>query len=144
MCYLKIEFLNGIYQKKIGEYGAFTLSDRETQRNEEEEEEEHILMRRLRMLHTPADVIQAIDNLDDVIDQAQTLLTSFESTISIEDNKHHDRRDSARPTPHIPFRLDPSTIASLDYLTAHLEALSMTLSVLLQSLYTAQTIMWSK
>ncbi|KAB2100865.1 hypothetical protein AG0111_0g10732 [Alternaria gaisen] len=87
---------------------------------------------------------EAIDTLDDVIDQAQTLLTSFESTSSTEDEKHHDQRDISRSTQNIRSQLDPSTKASLDYLTAHLEALSMTLSVLLQTLYAAQTIMWSK
>ncbi|CAN9317476.1 unnamed protein product [Alternaria alternata] len=87
---------------------------------------------------------EAIDTLDDVIDQAQTLLTSFESTSSTEDEKHHDQRDISRSTQKIRSQLDPSTKASLDYLTAHLEALSMTLSVLLQTLYAAQTIMWSK
>ncbi|KAL1793078.1 hypothetical protein ACET3X_008060 [Alternaria dauci] len=87
---------------------------------------------------------EAIDTLDDVIDQAQTLLTSFESTSSTEDEKHHDQRDISRSTQDSRFRLDPSTKANLDYLTVHLEALSMTLSVLLQTLYAAQTIMWSK
>ncbi|CAN9187355.1 unnamed protein product [Alternaria alternata] len=87
---------------------------------------------------------EAIDTLDDVIDQAQTLLTSFESTSSTEDEEHRDQKDISRSTQNIRPQLDPSTKASLDYLTAHLEALSMTLSVLLQTLYAAQTIMWSK
>ncbi|KAI4951435.1 hypothetical protein J4E91_004145 [Alternaria rosae] len=87
---------------------------------------------------------EAIDTLDDAIDQAQNLLTSVEMTTSIENDKYHDRRDGIRSTQHSHPRLDHSTKASLDYFTAHLEALSMTLSVLLQTLYAAQTIMWSK
>ncbi|KAH6867073.1 hypothetical protein BKA58DRAFT_403885 [Alternaria rosae] len=87
---------------------------------------------------------EAIDTLDDAIDQAQNLLTSVEMTTSIENDKYHDRRDGVRSTQHSHPRLDHSTKASLDYFTAHLEALSMTLSVLLQTLYAAQTIMWSK
>jgi hypothetical protein len=82
--------------------------------------------------------------LDDVIDQSQAVLSSFEATTGIEENGHYGRRDSARftrtsyPQPDLPTR------ATLDYLKAHLEALSMTLSVLLQTLYTAQSVMWSK
>jgi len=38
----------------------------------------------------------------------------------------------------------PTAIAELDYLSAHLEALCATLSVQLQTLFTAQSIMWSK
>ncbi|KAI4613822.1 hypothetical protein J4E83_007424 [Alternaria metachromatica] len=86
---------------------------------------------------------EAINTLDDAIDQAQNLLTSVEMATSIENDKFHDRRDSVRSTQHSHPRLDHSTKASLDYFTAHLEALSMTLSVLLQTLYAAQTIMWS-
>jgi hypothetical protein len=88
--------------------------------------------------------MQAIDTLDDVIEQAQTLLASFESTTSTEEDRHHDQRDSLHSTQNNRSRLHASTKANLDYLTAHLEALSMTLSVLLQTLYAAQTIMWSK
>ncbi|KAF1838312.1 hypothetical protein BDW02DRAFT_565133 [Decorospora gaudefroyi] len=88
---------------------------------------------------------EAIKTLDDVMDQSQSVLTSFESTTSIQDEQHHhDRRDSARFPRSERSRPDPPTEASLEYLVAHLETLSMTLSVMLQTLYTAQSIMWSK
>jgi hypothetical protein len=82
--------------------------------------------------------------LDDVIDQSQTLLSSFEVTTGIEDNQHYGRRDSARFTRIGHSQLDLLGRARLDYLKAHLQALSMTLSVLLQTLYTAQSVIWSK
>ncbi|KAG9196707.1 hypothetical protein G6011_01828 [Alternaria panax] len=87
---------------------------------------------------------EAIDTLDNVIHQAQTLLASFESTTSTGNDKYDDPRHILRSTQNSRSWLQPSTQASLDYLTAHLQALSMTLSVLLQTLYAAQTIMWSK
>ncbi|EOA80936.1 uncharacterized protein SETTUDRAFT_100000 [Exserohilum turcica Et28A] len=87
---------------------------------------------------------EAVDALDDVIEQSQHVLTSFESATSIEGTQHHGRRDSASSVGSTGSQPDPSTKTRLAYLMAHLEALSTTLSVLLQTLYTAQSIMWSK
>lgn len=40
--------------------------------------------------------------------------------------------------------LPPQSVARLHYLTAHLDSLRATLSVMLQTLYTAQSIMWAE
>jgi hypothetical protein len=82
--------------------------------------------------------------LDDVIDQSQAVLSSFEAATGVEEDEHYGRRDSARFTRTSQSQPDLPTQAKLDYLKIHLEALSMTLSVLLQTLYTAQSVMWSK
>jgi hypothetical protein len=79
-----------------------------------------------------------------VIDQSQTVLSNFESATGIENDEHYGRRDSARFTRTGHLQSDPPTMARLAYLMAHLEALSMTLSVLLQTLYTAQSVTWSR
>ncbi|RAR15871.1 fe superoxide dismutase [Stemphylium lycopersici] len=87
---------------------------------------------------------EAFDVLDNVIEQSQNVLSCFELATSSDDNRHHDRRDSLRSTGSSRLRLDSSAKAKLQYPMAHLESLSMTLSALLQTLYTAQSIMWSK
>lgn len=69
---------------------------------------------------------------------------SLESAISTEDFRHHNRRDSARYAGDGRLLPETSMKTTLAYLVAHLEALSTTLSVLLQTLYTAQSVMWSK
>lgn len=40
--------------------------------------------------------------------------------------------------------LTPHLVARLHYLKAHLDSLRATLSVMLQTLYTAQSIMWAE
>ena len=79
-----------------------------------------------------------------MIEQAQNVLSSFKSLTSMNHVQNHERRDSARFVGTNQPQLDSPTKAKLEYLMAHLEALSMTLSVLLQTLYASQTIMWSK
>ncbi|KAG9386336.1 hypothetical protein A1F94_003086 [Pyrenophora tritici-repentis] len=88
--------------------------------------------------------LEAFEALDDVIEQAQNILGSFELATSPDDVQQYARRDSARFTGTSQSQLDFPTKAKLEYLMAHLEALSMALSVLLQTLYTSQSIMWSK
>ncbi|KAL7774752.1 hypothetical protein CFE70_005666 [Pyrenophora teres f. teres 0-1] len=88
--------------------------------------------------------LEAFEALDDVIEQAQNVLGSFELVTSPDDVQQYARRDSARFTGTSHSQLDSPTKAELEYLMAHLEALSMTLSVLLQTLYASQSIMWSK
>jgi hypothetical protein len=78
------------------------------------------------------------------MDQSQTVLSSFEMATGTEDDQHYSRRDSARFTRTGHSQLDASTKARLGYFKVHLEALSLTLSVLLQTLNTAQSVMWSK
>ncbi|EMD61929.1 hypothetical protein COCSADRAFT_183086 [Bipolaris sorokiniana ND90Pr] len=87
---------------------------------------------------------EAFDVLDDVIEQSQNVMGSLESAISTEESQHYSRRDSARYAGDSRPLPGPSMTTRLAYLIAHLEALSTTLSVLLQTLYTAQSVMWSK
>ncbi|EUC35449.1 hypothetical protein COCCADRAFT_24629 [Bipolaris zeicola 26-R-13] len=87
---------------------------------------------------------EAFDVLDDIIEQSQNVMGSLESAISTEDFRHHNRRDSARYAGDSRLLPETSMKTTLAYLVAHLEALSTTLSVLLQTLYTAQSVMWSK
>ena len=95
-------------------------------------------------LYLNTNLIQAFDVLDDVIEQSQNVMGSLESAISTEESQHYSRRDSARYAGDSRPLPGPSMTTRLAYLIAHLEALSTTLSVLLQTLYTAQSVMWSK
>ncbi|KAH8726304.1 hypothetical protein GQ44DRAFT_192456 [Phaeosphaeriaceae sp. PMI808] len=70
---------------------------------------------------------EATEILEDAVQQSQSIYSEFESLATI-----------ANGTQNAPGA------TRLAYLTAHLEAIRATLSVLLQTLYTAQSIIWSK
>lgn len=80
---------------------------------------------------------KAIDTLEDVILQSHTVLQDVESTVSIRNDERFDGHSGQ-------IKNAGTTLQRLNYLVAHLEALRVTLSVLLQTLFTAQSIMWSK
>ena len=92
-----------------------------------------LLIRRLKK-------IQALETLENIIEQSGFIFIEIESITSIRD----DTKDGSDFVRNRQPRRDSKIVTRLDYLTAHLEALRATLSVLLQTLYTAQSIMWSK
>ncbi|KAF1845960.1 uncharacterized protein K460DRAFT_386349 [Cucurbitaria berberidis CBS 394.84] len=87
---------------------------------------------------------EATETLEDVIEQSQNILAEIDSASSTRGDIDDNRRDSARFRQSDHRGHDATASARLDYLTAHLQALRSTLAVLLQTLYTAQSIMWSR
>ncbi|KAF2134303.1 hypothetical protein P153DRAFT_281041 [Dothidotthia symphoricarpi CBS 119687] len=83
---------------------------------------------------------EAHEILENVMEQSGSVFTEIESITSArngsKNGSRYDRNGQARRNSVVWPRLE--------YLTAHLETLRTTLSVLLQTLYTAQSIMWSK
>ncbi|KAH9860796.1 hypothetical protein J1614_012129 [Plenodomus biglobosus] len=87
---------------------------------------------------------EAIDVLEDVTDQAQNILDRIKSSTATLDAGQEDGKyvSSSLRSDHSHY--DSMAGSRLGYLSAHLEALCATLSVQLQTLFTAQSIMWSK
>ncbi|KAL6708750.1 hypothetical protein ACN47E_002446 [Coniothyrium glycines] len=79
----------------------------------------------------------ALESLEDIINQARSVLSAIENVVAIGhshvDDKHAEEISSNRLSD-----------SGIEYLSAHLEALRSTLSLLLQTLFTAQSIMWSR
>jgi hypothetical protein len=88
-------------------------------------------------------VVQAIEVVDDVTEQSQAILKEVELATSLQKEESSNRNDTYSPRNGRPQQ-DSTTVSRLLYLMAHLEALRLTLSVLLQTLYTAQSVMWAK
>jgi hypothetical protein len=75
--------------------------------------------------------------------QSQTILKEVENvTGCCKGDRTHERDDTR--SPKVRSRSGSSSTTRLAYLAAHLECLRLILAVLLQTLYTAQSIMWSK
>ncbi|KAJ4312713.1 hypothetical protein N0V94_007314 [Neodidymelliopsis sp. IMI 364377] len=83
---------------------------------------------------------EALDVLEDVTAQSQTVLREIENTTEVHMHEEKDEAQSSRGSP----RSESLNVTRLVYLAAHLEGLRLTLAVLLQTLYTAQSVMWSK
>lgn len=81
--------------------------------------------------------------LEDVTIQSQICLKEIEQTAKLRDNERTDGKGSLRSS-RGDSRSESLTSERLAYFAAHLESLRLTLAVLLQTLYTAQSIMWSK
>ncbi|KAF1929709.1 uncharacterized protein M421DRAFT_4158 [Didymella exigua CBS 183.55] len=85
---------------------------------------------------------EALDVLEDVTVQSQTALKNIEDETELRRNERYGEGDGVRPSKD-QSRNRPLD-AKLSYFATHLECLRLTLAVLLQTLYTAQSIMWSK
>jgi hypothetical protein len=88
--------------------------------------------------------VQAIETLDDIVDQCKAVLSEIEFI-----NSHHREnktvgRDEENPGQRQSSQLGSAVVARLHYLLAHLDSLRSTLSVLLQTLNTAQSIIWAR
>jgi hypothetical protein len=87
--------------------------------------------------------MQAIGTLEDVIEQSRSISDEIDSLAALAAD---EQRNDGVVRDHIytrPMR-ESHSATRLEYLTSHLGALRATLSVLLQTLYTAQSIIWSK
>lgn len=81
--------------------------------------------------------------LEDVTTQSQTVLLEIEDTTGLRRHEQTEKRDEAWSSKDW-SRTGSVDVIRLTYFAAHLECLRLTLAVLLQTLYTAQSIMWSK
>ncbi|KAF3005848.1 hypothetical protein E8E13_008803 [Curvularia kusanoi] len=86
---------------------------------------------------------EALDILEDVTVQSQTVLKEIEHTVEIR-TRVRDQDSDVQQSSADHVGNGALHLVKLAYLAAHLESLRLTLSVLLQTLYTAQSIMWSK
>lgn len=87
---------------------------------------------------------KATEALDDVLHQCNSLLDEIESIFPIQSARSNAEDRGYQHSSLQGFRLDSTDIARVDYLKAHLDAIRLTLSVMLQSMYTTQIIMWTK
>ncbi|KAF2683490.1 hypothetical protein K458DRAFT_47157 [Lentithecium fluviatile CBS 122367] len=87
---------------------------------------------------------EAIETLDDIVDQCTAILREIEFISSHYRERVAERRDGQHYDSNGDFRLGSAVVARLHYLVAHLDSLKATLSVMLQTLYTAQSIIWSR
>jgi hypothetical protein len=84
-----------------------------------------------------------VESLEHILDQCNTVLAEVES-IAFKDvlsDKHGEQEDEyqSRGRP-----LTPAELERLSYLEVHLKSLQTTISVLQQTLYTAQSIIWAR
>ncbi|KAF9692379.1 hypothetical protein EKO04_009369 [Ascochyta lentis] len=86
---------------------------------------------------------EALDVLEDVTAQSQNVLKQIENVTELRRNEHGDQRNGDSSSKN-GSRSGSLSVTRLAYLAAHLECLRLTLAVLLQTLYAAQSIMWSK
>ncbi|KAF2031761.1 hypothetical protein EK21DRAFT_110655 [Setomelanomma holmii] len=87
---------------------------------------------------------EAIETLEDIIEQSQAVSSELESLASLVNDEEQDASHGRQVQDQKGHHRDDSFPTRLAYMTSHLEALRATLSVLLQTLNTAQSIIWSK
>ncbi|KAF2441085.1 hypothetical protein P171DRAFT_434772 [Karstenula rhodostoma CBS 690.94] len=87
---------------------------------------------------------EAFETIQDILDQTSTIFSQIDILVSGQDTQRKRRSyDEHREGNQVPT-LTPEMVARLHYLEAHLDSLRTTLSVMLQTLYTAQSIMWAR
>lgn len=87
---------------------------------------------------------EAIETLDDIVEQCTAILSEIDSIISHHRDSKTARRVSQHHDPTRSSQLGSAVVARLHYLVAHLDSLKATLSVLLQTLNTAQSMIWAR
>lgn len=87
---------------------------------------------------------EALDVLEDVTVQSQAVLREIENTTEIRRHEQDAETDDVRSPNKDRSRSGTVDGVRLAYFAVHLECLRLTLAVLLQTLYTSQSIMWSK
>ncbi|KAF2474602.1 uncharacterized protein BDR25DRAFT_332020 [Lindgomyces ingoldianus] len=91
--------------------------------------------------HLPS--LEAIDVLEDILNQCKAVFVEIKAIIPAEGVHSHRRHDSFHSQSQ-DFRPSPCASARLVYLQTHLDALRSTLSVMMQTLYTAESVMWAR
>ncbi|KAF9730540.1 hypothetical protein PMIN02_001479 [Paraphaeosphaeria minitans] len=87
---------------------------------------------------------EAFETIEDILDQTVNILNEINLLVSGQDaQRKRWSYDEHRVGDQDPT-LTPQMVARLHYLEAHLDSLRTTLSVMLQTLYTAQSIMWAR
>ncbi|KAF1974091.1 hypothetical protein BU23DRAFT_505908, partial [Bimuria novae-zelandiae CBS 107.79] len=87
---------------------------------------------------------EAFQAIEDILGQSATVLNEINSIVSLQDAEQDRRQNTQRNGGSKPTTLTPQLVARLYYLKAHLDSLRATLSVMLQTLYTAQSIIWAE
>lgn len=87
---------------------------------------------------------KATEALEDVLHQCHYLLDEIEYIFPIQSVHGNVEDRGYQYSPAQDFQLDSVDLARVDYLEAHLDSIRLTLSVMSQTMYTAQSIMWTK
>ncbi|KAH7069410.1 hypothetical protein FB567DRAFT_221740 [Paraphoma chrysanthemicola] len=87
---------------------------------------------------------EAIETLEDIIEQSQSVSTEIESLASVANEEETSVSYGNHTLTQRLSRQGSHSTTRVAYMTAHLDALRATLSVLLQTLNAAQGIIWSK
>jgi hypothetical protein len=83
---------------------------------------------------------KATKALDDVLHQCNLLLDEIESIFPVQSAYGNVDDQGYLYSPAQGFQLDSTALARVDYLKAHLDSIRLTLSVMLQTMYTTQII----
>jgi len=84
---------------------------------------------------------KATEALHDVLRQCNSLLDEIESIFPVQSAYGNVDDQGYRYSPAQGLQLDPTALARVDYLKAHFDSIRLTLSVMLQTMYTTQIIM---
>ncbi|KAF2876317.1 hypothetical protein BDV95DRAFT_590454 [Massariosphaeria phaeospora] len=87
---------------------------------------------------------EAIETLQDIVEQCTAILSEIEDAIPLSSTPANEGLHYSQSSRGPWFQPSPVLMARLDYLVAHLNSLKSTLSVLLQTLHTAQSIVWAR
>jgi hypothetical protein len=87
---------------------------------------------------------KAIESLEDILNQCNAILDEIKTICPIKSSHMQGHIQKHATNEDYSARQGATHATRLVYLQAHLEALQATLSVLLQTLYTAQGIIWAR
>jgi hypothetical protein len=88
--------------------------------------------------------MQAFETIEDILDQTSHVFDEIDLLVSDQHGQKKRRSYDEHREGNQVTTLTPQSVARLHYLDAHLDSLRSTLSVMLQTLYTAQSIMWAR
>ncbi|KAF2185051.1 hypothetical protein K469DRAFT_577355 [Zopfia rhizophila CBS 207.26] len=86
---------------------------------------------------------EAVETIEDVLEQCKAVFREIETIVPVRD-AHCQGQNASYFSQSRSFRPSPESRARLEYLKMHLDSLKSTLSVMLQSFHTAQSIMWAR
>ncbi|KAJ4301008.1 hypothetical protein N0V90_003097 [Kalmusia sp. IMI 367209] len=89
-------------------------------------------------------LLDAFETIQDVVDQSNAILNEINTIVPTQEEDKTRRHNGEQQTGGRSLVSTPQLVARLHYLKAHIDSLRATLSVMLQTLYTAQSIMWAR
>ncbi|OCL10804.1 hypothetical protein AOQ84DRAFT_387264, partial [Glonium stellatum] len=93
---------------------------------------------------------EAIETTQGILDQCQAIFSEIQELVPVNEvGGHHEKANNEEDEPAFlvqgqKWKWSLTSKARMDYLLGHLESLKLTLSVMLQTFYTAKIIKWSR